>query len=260
MHDPHEKNTPHAASPPSASDQDRAARSGENQLIRRALPLVDMVARRLWHRWGRRHELEELAAIGRAALVPAVRAYDPQRAPFGPYVAQRLQWAIQDSVRSQSHARSSLWRRAAAAADGPYLAVPPASACWPDDADSSRAWQAGRPDLVSGGCCGPVTSWGALAGAVDPSRSPELLVLRKVEVEKLREAITQLPARQRALIVSHYFHGRRFDHIAERLGISKSWASRLHRRALGRLARALRRSARPSGGDAGFTPQLPLAA
>jgi DNA-directed RNA polymerase specialized sigma24 family protein len=51
--------------------------------------------------------------------------------------------------------------------------------------------------------------------------------------------VQELPRRERLLVIGHYFHERRFDRVAEELGISKSWASRLHRRALRRLHRRL---------------------
>ena len=51
-----------------------------------------------------------------------------------------------------------------------------------------------------------------------------------------------LPARERALIERHYFGGEPFDEIAKDLGISKSWASRLHTQAIQALAKALRGS------------------
>ena len=37
----------------------------------------------------------------------------------------------------------------------------------------------------------------------------------------------------------HYIDGRNFDELAAELGLSKSWASRMHTRALGRLREAL---------------------
>jgi len=41
-----------------------------------------------------------------------------------------------------------------------------------------------------------------------------------------------LPERERALVQGFYFDGRQFDEVAKELGISKSWASRLHAKAL----------------------------
>ncbi|PIW01840.1 MAG: RNA polymerase subunit sigma, partial [Deltaproteobacteria bacterium CG17_big_fil_post_rev_8_21_14_2_50_63_7] len=43
-----------------------------------------------------------------------------------------------------------------------------------------------------------------------------------------------------ALIMGYYFEDRRFDEVAEELGISKSWASRLHAKALSLLGKQLR--------------------
>jgi RNA polymerase sigma factor for flagellar operon FliA len=42
------------------------------------------------------------------------------------------------------------------------------------------------------------------------------------------------------LVRRHYLQGERFDHVAQQLGLSKSWASRLHTRAIRRLSRRLR--------------------
>jgi RNA polymerase sigma factor for flagellar operon FliA len=49
-----------------------------------------------------------------------------------------------------------------------------------------------------------------------------------------------LPTAESELVRRHYLNGERFDHVAEELGLSKSWASRLHTRALGRLAKRLK--------------------
>ena len=53
-------------------------------------------------------------------------------------------------------------------------------------------------------------------------------------------ALSLLPPRQRAIVERHYFGGERFDEIAESLGVSKSWASRLHAQAMAALAERLR--------------------
>jgi RNA polymerase sigma factor for flagellar operon FliA len=46
------------------------------------------------------------------------------------------------------------------------------------------------------------------------------------------------------LIERHYLRGERFDHVAASLNLSKSWASRLHTRAIGLLTRRLKVLAR----------------
>ena len=212
-------------------------RPAPDQLTRAALPLVDTVARRLWLRWGRRHELEELAAIGRAALVPVVRAYDPARAPFVPYVVQRIRWAIQDGVRAMTHGRCGAYRRAVVTAtDSPRAAARRSRGVVADGVAEASSTRCPHPFAA-----GPVETPVGLDSASSASAvgSPEEELLTKLDAERVRRAVACLPNHERVLVVSHYFQGRRFDHVAAHLGISKSWASRLHNRALRRLSRAL---------------------
>ena len=58
-----------------------------------------------------------------------------------------------------------------------------------------------------------------------------------------KAAIAALPDEEAQLVRRHYLEGERFDHVAQSLGLSKSWASRLHTRAMQRLAKRLRPSA-----------------
>jgi RNA polymerase sigma factor for flagellar operon FliA len=57
---------------------------------------------------------------------------------------------------------------------------------------------------------------------------------------RLNELIDGLPSEEGALIRSTYFDGITLQEAGERLGISRSWASRLHAKALQRLARSLK--------------------
>lgn len=81
--------------------------------------------------------------------------------------------------------------------------------------------------------------------------SPEPDVEEQVSRAELgqlaRELVDSLPRRERELVRRHYFEGERFDHVARDLGLSKSWASRIHTRAIQRLQRRAQRAslARP---------------
>jgi RNA polymerase sigma factor for flagellar operon FliA len=55
----------------------------------------------------------------------------------------------------------------------------------------------------------------------------------------MQRALEGLPDQERFLIRGHYLEGRNFDELAAELGLSKSWASRLHTRALGRMRELL---------------------
>jgi RNA polymerase sigma factor for flagellar operon FliA len=52
---------------------------------------------------------------------------------------------------------------------------------------------------------------------------------------KLRDALAALPEKERALVTKHYWEGKNLLEAGAELGISKSWASRLHAQAVERL-------------------------
>jgi len=50
-----------------------------------------------------------------------------------------------------------------------------------------------------------------------------------------------LPASERTLIERHYFGDETLEQAAASVGLSKSWGSRLHARAIDAIAKELRR-------------------
>ena len=50
-----------------------------------------------------------------------------------------------------------------------------------------------------------------------------------------------LPDSERTLVERHYFAGETLEQAAASIGLSKSWGSRLHARAIEAIARELRR-------------------
>ncbi|MEZ4308846.1 MAG: sigma-70 family RNA polymerase sigma factor [Polyangiaceae bacterium] len=85
-------------------------------------------------------------------------------------------------------------------------------------------------------CVAPGERW-----AENDEETPEAKLSREELRRDVRSAIEELPERQRALVRRHYFGGESFEAIAGDLGVSKSWASRLHAQAMAQLAEALRR-------------------
>jgi RNA polymerase sigma factor for flagellar operon FliA len=76
---------------------------------------------------------------------------------------------------------------------------------------------------------------------VDRSEPPAPAAAIRREIhQKLHELIDALPAEAATLIRATYFEGLTLQEAGTRLGVSKSWASRLHAKTLQRLARSLR--------------------
>ena len=55
----------------------------------------------------------------------------------------------------------------------------------------------------------------------------------------MREAIEKLPDKERRLMEMYYFGGKNLEEAGAALGLSKSWACRLHARAVDLLRHAL---------------------
>ena len=64
------------------------------------------------------------------------------------------------------------------------------------------------------------------------SPGPEERALAAEDAKRLRQALRELPAQERELLRAHYVDGASLTDIAQRQGLSKSWVSRLHARAL----------------------------
>ena len=223
-------------------------------LYSEALPLVGPVARQLARQLGALSEEEELAAVGNVALTEIVRAFDPARGIFSAFARARLRWAMLDSVRRETHGRMFSSRALALAAQERIAREKADDA--PDPAAAEEAHVKRLRGVLAAQAAAMVTAlaapfadeptgtgehWVAPRGAKMPrDPSPEDILLRARQGEALKSSIAALDPRHRDIIERHYFAGERFDRIAEQLGVSKSWLSRLHAQAIDKLAEKMK--------------------
>jgi RNA polymerase sigma factor for flagellar operon FliA len=74
--------------------------------------------------------------------------------------------------------------------------------------------------------------------------NPEDNLEKKRRSERIRELVATLPEKERIIIEQHYFHDRKFIEVAEQFaGLSKSWVSRLHDKAIDMLRQKIVRLA-----------------
>lgn len=190
-------------------------------------------------------EFDELVALANVGLADAANRYDPSKgASFSTYAWYRVQGTIVDELRKQSHLPRRVWRQlvalraasdylenraerdAGAAANG----VPPA-----EGADALAAVKSALSAIRTM----YVTSLEGLRetgfDAKDDAPLPDDRLQTGRMSAKLRDALDSLPEKERALVTKHYWEGKNLLEAGAELGISKSWASRLHAQAVERL-------------------------
>ncbi|HMR76776.1 MAG TPA: sigma-70 family RNA polymerase sigma factor [Polyangiaceae bacterium] len=215
------------------------------------LDLVEIIARQVGRTLGRSIELDDLISYGREGLLEAARRFDADRGvPFRAYANFRVRGAVIDGVRALSHLPRRVHERLTA-----YQAATRFSEGAAEDAFAQKQRAETREEAARqlgehlGGMATAMavglvarTAWGEDGEQVGVARddNPEDAVGRAQLLQVVRDAIVDLPEQEAELVRRHYLEGERFDHVAEELGLSKSWASRLHTRAMARLAKRLR--------------------
>jgi RNA polymerase sigma factor for flagellar operon FliA len=190
-------------------------------------------------------DVEELAAFGFAGLVEARQRFDPSKGvQFSTFAYYRIRGAILDGVRKMAYLprRAYARLRAAESADAVTEPLGEARAADPRARQSSDRVVADLDDALAKLTAGYVMSAVGQNEDDAPPENPEEELLGRELRKKIRGAIDVLPERERALVVGFYFDERRFDEVAAELGISKSWASRLHSKALERIREAIEAS------------------
>jgi RNA polymerase sigma factor for flagellar operon FliA len=219
------------------------------QRFKSALDIVAKMARQMRRTVGSNINVEELESCGREGLLDAARRYDPQRrVPFRSYACVRIRGAMIDGVRRLMPLSRRNWQRLRGLESiellnqsltedlhGSELPVTARSA---DEILSAHL--AAMATAMAAGMLHERASGDSGEPLARDDDDPEEILLRRELSAQFERAIPELPGLESELVRRHYLNGERFDHVASSLGLSKSWASRLHRRAMDRLAKRLR--------------------
>jgi RNA polymerase sigma factor for flagellar operon FliA len=219
------------------------------------MDLVDLIARQLARELGRSAELDDLRAMGHQGLLEAARRFDESRGvTFRRFANYRVRGAMLDGVRKsapiprRAHARIRALEAALMVAETTAEDASPSALASSDARATEQKLTEHLADMATAMAVGllatPAVGDEGEPSAVDTTLSPEDAVaeaeLRKIVIDALEE----LPNEERELVRRHYIEGERFDQVAASLGLSKSWGSRLHTRAVARLTKRLRSLAR----------------
>lgn len=183
--------------------------------------MVHGLAHRLRRELSLRGDLDDLIAFGFGGLLEARHRFDPGRGVrFQTFAYHRVRGAMLDGVRKMAQLPRRAHERLQATAEGVPTAAPTAL---------GKAF----------GQMGAGLRTGTVLQGSFGDESPEAVLLKNESIARLLAALPRLSPRQRLLVRGFYFEGRSIDGMAQELGISKSWASRLHTSALRELRKAV---------------------
>ncbi len=214
------------------------------------LPMADRMAARFYKKMSGRFQLDDLKSASRQGLWNAARRYDPERGvPFRGFAHLYIRGGIVDEIRSVSQLSGGAFHRALAlrhAAAGHACDLSEAGldiASLNDGQEVSAADAETALDALMSKFA-TATAVGLISDAVDAELegddNAEEEYQRREVAALVREEITKLPEREARVVVAKYFEHKTIDDLADEFGCDRSWVSRMHHKAMGRLTHRLR--------------------
>lgn len=219
----------------------------EDELIVKFLPLVHKIVSQVTSYLHPPLSREDLISAGTIGLVKAARDFDPSRdAVFKTYAYIRIRGAVIDELRSWSFAPPDVKRQFDQAQeissrmmerDGQMPADEQVAEQLGISTEKMyRIFETARArhflSIHGGSPESPMLGQMLVSGTAGPEEEIE----REELIETLTQAITQLPEKQRRIVVMYYQKELTMKQIAEVLEITESRVSQLHAAALFKLA------------------------
>ena len=216
-----------------------------DRLVEQHLGLVQSVARKLRKQITARIDFDDLVGYGSKGLLEAAERFDPVHGvAFTTFAYYRIRGAMLDGLRTMgwySRADYARYRaeerateylqnqaeRAGAAATGAREGVADG------DADKVEGKLSAIAELLSGVATVHITSLEAAATVADERLpAPDASLDTGRLSARVRDAVGKLPDRERQLMELYYFADKNLEEAGAVMGLSKSWACRLHARAV----------------------------
>ncbi|MGC4120408.1 MAG: sigma-70 family RNA polymerase sigma factor [Myxococcales bacterium] len=212
-------------------------------MIEKYGPYVRSLANTVRKQFNSRLDIEDLVAYGNIGLFEAAERFDPKvGSNFLTFAHYRIKGAIFDGLRKMGTLKGPD-QRAAYISDraNAYLSAQ-------SSADSGGRVRSFADDVRD--VSDAVSSLAAIFATSlegmehlqlkDESLSPEdRLELRELKT-RVRVAIeTVLQENERNLLIGYYYEGKTLEEAGQAIGQSKSWASRLHARAIDKIKKVL---------------------
>ncbi|MBC7472933.1 MAG: sigma-70 family RNA polymerase sigma factor [Candidatus Sericytochromatia bacterium] len=221
----------------------KGAIKSNNETIQRYMPLVKSIARRISTKLPKHYDVEDLISDGVVGLLSATERFDPNRGvKFETFATYYIKGAILDNLPKVPTIKT------------PSYTLPVKTESNSDEesdnenlsseeveSDSNLLYNKISQmtysyvlslDAPTGGEQEDGYSLLSQLGSVDSVQSD-------IEFEELQDllrlSIEQLPMQERTTLKYYYFNKMPFNEIGKKLGLSESWVSRIHKRALEQL-------------------------
>lgn len=202
--------------------------------------LVDRVVRRLVRELDLSCELGDLTAWGHQGLLEAKRRFDPARGVrFSTFAYYRVRGAVLDGVRSQGFLKRRAYAKVKAYEAADALAEHAAESGG-EDARASLDQRASVMEEMLGRISAAYVLSALGQGEERNAETPETLITDAETKGAVQQGLADLPEKEQQLLAAVYYDGATIEEAGQRLGLSKSWASRLHAKALSRMKKSLR--------------------
>jgi RNA polymerase sigma factor for flagellar operon FliA len=212
----------------------------KNQLVEQHLQLVQAIARKVKKTLGTSIEYDDLVAYGSKGLVEAADRYDARPGvAFTTFAYYRIRGAMFDGLRTMGwYSRADYARYRAEERANEYLKTEAERSGEDGPGGASRTADAAETlaavaQVLSGVAAVHITSLEAASTVADHTfAAPDATIDTGRLGVRVRDAITRLPEKERRLMELYYFEEKTLEDAGGALGLSKSWACRLHARAV----------------------------
>jgi RNA polymerase sigma factor FliA len=215
--------------------------------VREGIHLVRMVAIKLRRQISANLDFDDLQSMGREGLLEAARTYDPDRGvPFCPWAYLKIRGAVLDGLRRQADLPRNAYAklRAFEAANQVRASqVEDESAAAGETAEAADERVASTTATVAMAMAAAFLSAKRdVADVADTGQlSPEAATMKKRLLDQVLASIGRLQDDEKSLLMKCYFEDLSLEEAGKSIGLSKSWVSRLHARALDKVAKDLKK-------------------
>jgi len=215
-------------------------------LVERHLGLVEAIARKTHRSLPKFVELDDLIGFGNIGLVEASRRFDAARGvQFKTFAYYRIRGAIFDGIRRMSWFTENPTHRVRFEAASHEILEE--SAMSRRDSDVPVRFEESidqQSEVIASIATAYLLSLNTEnpIDVVDATQDPHADAEVNQSADRVRALVARLPEKERQVVEGYYFESMTLEEVGARIGLSKSWVSRVHQSALARLVQLCRDS------------------